>query len=104
MIKDRDNQGGFEMKLKSLLLILFLGAMCFSVYAQNFRNVTAEELKKMVDRRAKMAIVDARSEEEYKLGHVTGAVNVPGYKLYLLDRLLPKNKKTPIIIYCRGGA
>ncbi len=92
------------MKIKSLLSVIFLGAICFSAFAQDSRNMTAEELKKKIDSHAKVVIVDARPEEEYRLGHVPGAINIPGYKLYLIDRLLPKNKKTPVIFYCRGGA
>ncbi len=92
------------MKLKSSLLVLFLGAICFSAYAQNIRTVTAEELKQMLEKHARAAVVDARPEEEYALGHIPSAINIPGYKLYLLGKLLPKNKQVPVIFYCRGGA
>ncbi len=90
------------MKLKSFLLFIFSSALCVSANAQNLRNMTAEELKGMVDRHAKVVLIDARSEEEYRLGHSPGAINIPGHKLYLMEKLLPKNRKTPVVFYCRG--
>lgn len=48
-------------------------------------------------------IVDVRTPEEFKTGHIKGAVNIPLDKLQeRLDefRQMPK----PILAYCRSGA
>lgn len=48
-------------------------------------------------------IVDVRTPEEFKTGHINGAINIPLDKLQeRLDefRQMPK----PILAYCRSGA
>lgn len=49
-------------------------------------------------------IIDVRSPEEYKTGHVSGSLNIP------LDQIGPTNsrldgvaKDADIIVYCRTG-
>lgn len=49
------------------------------------------------------SIVDVRTPEEFKTGHINGAINIPLDKLQeRLDefRQMPK----PILAYCRSGA
>lgn len=47
-------------------------------------------------------VVDVRTPEEYRAGHIPGSVNVP------LDRLegvrTVADKTTPLYVYCRSGA
>lgn len=47
-------------------------------------------------------IIDVRTEEEYKLGHVEGAINIPYDEI--LDNLDRINKDKPTIVYCRSNA
>lgn len=53
----------------------------------------------------KRIIIDVREPNEYALGHVSGAINLPPASLMtgitFLQRL-PKN--TELIVYCRSGA
>jgi rhodanese-related sulfurtransferase len=46
-------------------------------------------------------LLDVRTEEEYKNGHVKGAVNIPVDSLR--DRLNELDKDKNIIIYCQVG-
>lgn len=75
--------------------MLFLKA-----HAQDFVNLTTEELKKMMDKKTKMVIVDARDEIAYRDGHLPKAINIPPDKLYVIDKLLPKEKNSLIVFYC----
>ncbi len=70
--------------------------------AKDFKSITADELQKMFDNKMNMALVDARTGMEYSQGHIPKAVNIPPEKLGKLETLLPKNKKTPVVFYCRG--
>ncbi len=89
------------MKIKLIFLItLFLSISYAS--AQGFKNLSAEELKGLIDKKAKMVIADVRTEREYKEGHVPTAINIPPDKYGIISSFLPKNKDTLIIIYCRG--
>ncbi len=49
-------------------------------------------------------IIDVREPEEFALGHVEGAINVPPAKLLGdIEELKDIPKKTRIILYCRTG-
>ena len=61
--------------------------------------VDAHELKRMIEQE-NTVLVDVRPEEEYRQGHLPGAVSMPLDRLSELLAHLPKQK--PIVAYCRG--
>jgi rhodanese-related sulfurtransferase len=89
-------------KMRFLVSLITLLAAFSYAWGQNFRTITAEELKQMVDAKKNMVIVDARPEAEYRQGHISKAVNIPPEKLNRIGALLPKNKKVTVIFYCKG--
>ena len=48
-------------------------------------------------------LVDVRTPEEYRDGHVPGSVNVPLQQIEDIE-LEVAEKNTPLYIYCRSGA
>lgn len=66
------------------------------------RIVTAEQVKALIDRKAKVVIVDTRTPEEWAQAHLPGAVNVPAGFVRALSNRLPKDKGTLLVFYCRG--
>ena len=88
---------------KKIVLLVFSFIFLFSyAFAQNFKTITADELKKMSDNKTKMVLVDARTGMEYAQGHIPTAINIPPEKLTAIGTLLPKNKNTLVVFYCRG--
>jgi hypothetical protein len=67
-----------------------------------YREVKADELKKLIDSGVPILVVDNRSEYEYSRGHLPKAINIPQERLFSLDNLLPKDKAFPIVFYCTG--
>lgn len=61
------------------------------------KTITLQDAKKIA---AKSFILDARLQDEFNYGHITGAVNIPFSEIDQHLSELPKNK--PIIVYCRG--
>lgn len=45
-------------------------------------------------------MLDVRPEEEYRAGHLPGALSVPVERLETVLGRLPKDR--PILVYCRG--
>ncbi|MEW6118306.1 MAG: rhodanese-like domain-containing protein [Nitrospirota bacterium] len=86
--------------------LIVLAVAVFSVFsfaaAQEFKDLRAEEVKKLIDAKAKMLLVDARTRQEYVEGHIPTAANIPPENIYGIDRLLPKDKTTLLVFYCRG--
>ncbi len=93
---------GYCMKKKIVLVVLSLVVLFSYVHAQNFKNITVDELKKMIDKKTKMVLVDARTGMEYAQGHIPTAINIPPEKLTSIGTLLPKNKNILVVFYCRG--
>jgi predicted sulfurtransferase len=96
---------GFGLS-KVFILPLFILTMFFAVSCEltdDFKEIKAEELKKMMDEKAPFLLVDTRSEYEYRDVRIPGAINIPQEKFRILDMLLPKDKTFPIIFYCRGS-
>jgi rhodanese-related sulfurtransferase len=68
----------------------------------NFTNLTVEEVKARIERPENVLVVDARTEGEYRKGHIPTAVNIPPSQYTLIRNYLPQDRSLPIIFYCRG--
>lgn len=64
-------------------------------------NKTNEKVKSLLDKGA--LIIDVRTPDEYRGGHITQSVNIP---LNLIPNKVNelKRKNKPIIVCCRSGA
>ena len=88
------------------LSLSFLIIMVFSLshaVAQDFKIISVEELKQLIDQKEKMILVDARPVGEYQDGHIPSAINIPPAKFNEISRYLPENRDELIIFYCRGA-
>jgi rhodanese-related sulfurtransferase len=64
-------------------------------------SVKAPELKKMLEERKDLLLVDIRSEKSFKEGHIQGAINIPLYQLSQCYDEIPLNR-TVVLIDDRG--
>lgn len=60
------------------------------------KEITGDELLKLDD---SYKIIDVRTREEYKSGHIKNAINIPLDKIIANDFDLDKNDK--LVIHCR---
>ncbi|MBQ2836305.1 MAG: rhodanese-like domain-containing protein [Clostridia bacterium] len=64
-------------------------------------DITIEELKSKVAQGA--ILIDVRSNQEYREGHLQGAVNIPDFEIInRIQKEIPK-KNQLIILYCQYG-
>jgi phage shock protein E len=70
--------------------------------ADAFKTISAEDLKKLMDAKKQLVLVDSRTEQEFAQGHIPTAINIPPEKINIIGTLLPKNKNFPVVFYCRG--
>lgn len=70
----------------------------FSIFGAKKTN---EKVKSLLDKGA--LVVDVRTPEEYRAGHITESVNIP---LNLIPNKVNelKRKNKPIVVCCRSGA
>ena len=61
------------------------------------------EVKQKLDRGEKPVLLDVREKEEYRDGHLAGALSLPrGFLEIRVEEALP-DRSTPIVAYCAGG-
>jgi len=101
------------MTRKKLMTLLYLFAMAsllaWFAYAKgwilaDFPSVTPDKAVTMLMQEDEnISLLDVRSPEEFKRGHLAGATLIPLGKLEEnLDKLTPLKEKT-ILVYCRSG-
>lgn len=71
----------------------------FLMGREGLEPVEAKELLQRV-KEGKVTVLDVRPVEEYRAGHIAGAISVPLRDLRARIRDLPKRKQ--IVAYCRG--
>lgn len=64
-----------------------------------FDPIDADTLKGLLERH-EVTVIDVRPEDEYRAGHLPGAVNVPPGALPARMATLPREQR--IVAYCRG--
>src|SRR5262245_48682033 len=68
------------------------------------REVSLDELKRRIEAREPMVLLDVREKEEYRAGFMPGAVSLPrGFLEMNVEQRLP-DKGVKIIAYCAGGS
>ncbi|HEY6005283.1 MAG TPA: rhodanese-like domain-containing protein [Anaeromyxobacter sp.] len=48
-------------------------------------------------------LVDARPPAEYERAHIVNAINIPAERTKAEAARLPRDRRTPIVFYCRGA-
>ncbi len=67
----------------------------------NNKDITREDLDSYIKQGA--TIIDVRSLQEYREGHVDGAISIPDYQIKKeIEKKIP-NKEEIIVVYCSTG-
>ena len=65
--------------------------------------VTLEEIKRRLEAKEPMVLVDVREKEEHRAGYIPGAISVPrGFLEIQIEQKVP-DKNAPVVLYCAGG-
>lgn len=65
-------------------------------------SLSAQEVKKLIDSKANIVIVDVRRFDEFRVMSIPTAVSVPGAEVVLRIRELAQDPNTTIIVNCAG--
>jgi phage shock protein E len=93
---------------KALLLPLtaivstFLATACIGE-ANTRQTITASALLQQINTSTSPVVLDVRSPEEFRTGHVPGAVNIPHRQVGARLGELASGKERGIVVYCEGG-
>jgi rhodanese-related sulfurtransferase len=64
--------------------------------------INADQVRTWMQGKKKVVIIDSRTPEEYQEGHIPGSINIHPDRIKTETALLPKDKTTAMIFYCRG--
>lgn len=70
---------------------------------RGIREVSLDEIKRRLDAREPMVLVDVREKEETRPGYIPGAINIPRGFLEMQVEQRISDKNAPIVLYCAGG-
>ena len=65
------------------------------------KDITKEELNSYIKQGT--IVIDVRSPQEYREGHVDGAISIPDYQIKREIRKYVPNKYQLIVVYCSTG-
>ena len=71
----------------------------FDLFRQPDINQGVEEYRAV----PQAVLLDVRTPEEYRGGHIPGSKNVPLHQIEKIESIAEK-KETPLFVYCQSGA
>ena len=87
----------------SILICSLLFTGCAAAPAPSYRQISMSEAVTMLEQESNYILLDVRTEEEYRTGHIPGAICIPNETIHSdpIPRLPDKNQL--ILVYCRSG-
>ena len=71
--------------------------------AGNYAGVSADWIKKQIDKKADMVLIDSRlKRKKYDKGHIPTAISIPDMQFDKLTAQLPQDKNKLLVFYCGG--
>ena len=70
----------------------------------DFEFITAQQAEVLIEKDQNVTLLDVRTVDEFKEGHIRGATLIPVSKLEANLAKLVSSKKKQIVVYCRSGS
>ncbi|MDY5210996.1 rhodanese-like domain-containing protein [Intestinibacter sp.] len=70
---------------------------------KNSNNINHEEFQNIIKNNKNTLVLDVRTIEEFRSGHIPNAKNIPVQELSTKISNLDNYKNNDIIVYCRSG-
>lgn len=70
---------------------------------KSIATVSLEEIKRRLDEKVPMVLVDVREKDEVRGGFIPGAISVPRGFLEIQIEQKVTDKNAPVVLYCAGG-
>src|SRR6188472_2626377 len=74
----------------------------FVEHASGTPNITSEELRELINKKADIVVLDSRPFEEYHRVSLPTGMNVPGAELVLRIRDIAPSPETTVVVNCAG--
>ncbi|MDY4799749.1 MAG: rhodanese-like domain-containing protein [Bullifex sp.] len=89
--------------MKKLTVLLIIALAMASCTASGYKQVSSDEAARLMAESKGYVILDVRTAEEYRSGHIDGAICIPNETIGkdMPEELPDKNQR--IFVYCRSG-
>lgn len=88
-------------KLGYFGLILMMFAVVFSFKQQQTSLASPVEFQQQLNEN--VVLIDVRTPEEFKDGHLENALNIDYYNQHFKEEINQLNKEEKIMVYCKSG-
>ena len=68
-----------------------------------YKKISPEKVKQMIDSKQEMIILDVRTQEEFLESRINNAILIPDYEIKEKAEKILTDKNATIIVYCRSG-
>jgi len=85
-----------------LLIIILLLQTLYSDVTRKYKLLTAPEVIGLINR-DDAVIIDIRSPNEFKEGHIADAIHIPLSNIKAQSEKLKKYGERPLLFYCKSG-
>ncbi len=69
-----------------------------------YKNLSSDEFGQKITQNTEGVILDVRTADEFKSGHLPKAINANVMNSELVTKAAKLNKEKPVFVYCRSGA
>ena len=90
-------------KIILLLSLIFVFGLSGCMNNSNYKSITMEQAKEIMDTTEGYIILDVRTIEEFNTGHIPNAINIPNEVIYDEATKILTDKEQVILVYCRSG-
>lgn len=91
------------MKKLILLALIFSGSFMIQAQTEPSGTILSTETFKDSISQKKVQLIDVRTPQEYKAGHIKDAINIDYFSDKFSEDFKQFDKEEPIYIYCKSG-
>lgn len=84
------------------VIVLFLIILEFMKLKSGTLQLTPAQVTQLINH-DNAAVIDIRSQDAYKAGHIIGAISIPLQELQQNNKKIAKFKSQPIVLVCANG-
>ncbi len=88
------------------LILLTLFAGCLQTEKGVYKSVSVDEAYRLIQENKNnpnFVIIDVRTPEEFKSGHIEGAINIDYYSPDFKERISRLDRNKTYLVYCESG-
>ena len=89
------------MNLKQIFAVIFFSLFAVGIYAQQVTPINSTDVQAKLKKEKNWVILDVRTAEEFKDGHIKGAINIDIKQPDALAKIDKLDHNAKYIVHCR---